>query len=113
MRNAVLGALIVAGLWMLVASAAGGRDRLATAGPIVSDGAGQELVTLATPVGDNRQMLTIVDPRTRAICVYHVELASGAIALKSVRNIHWDQQMTDYNTVAPLPGELQRMFGQK
>jgi hypothetical protein len=58
-------------------------------------------------------MLTIVDPRTRAICVYHVEMATGAIALKSARNIHWDLQMTDYNGVSPLPGELRSMFGQK
>lgn len=113
MRNAVVGALFVAGLWVLVAPAAGGRERVATAGPVASEGAGAELVTLATPVGENRQMLTIVDPRTRAICVYHVEMASGAIALKSVRNIHWDLQMTDYNGVSPLPGELRSMLGQK
>jgi hypothetical protein len=110
MRNVVLGALIVAGLWMLVADAAGGK--LGAGGPVI-EGAGQELVTLATPVGENRQMLTIVDPRTRAICVYHVETATGAIALKSARNIHWDLQMTDYNGVSPLPGELRSMFGQK
>ena len=113
MRNAVLGALVIASLWMLVAGVAGGRDRLAAAGPVASEGAGQELVTLATPVGDNRQMLTIVDPRTRAICVYHVELATGAIALKSVRHIHWDLQMTEYNTLAPLPREIQHTFGQR
>jgi hypothetical protein len=112
MRNAFLGALAIAGLWMLVAGAAGGRDRVSAAGP-ATEGVGQELVTLATPVGEKGQMLTIVDPRTRAICVYHVELATGAIALKSARNIHWDLQMTDYNGVSPLPGELRSMFGQK
>lgn len=112
MRNVMLGALLVAGLWMLVAEAAGGKAGVAAAGP-ATEGAGQELVTLATPVGENRQMLTIVDPRTRAICVYHVETATGAIALKSARNIHWDLQMTDYNGVSPLPGELRSMFGQK
>jgi hypothetical protein len=95
-----------------VSDAAGGKAK-AAAGAAATEGAGQELVTLATPVGDNRQMLTIVDPRTRSICVYHVEMATGAIALKSARNIHWDLQMTDYNGVSPLPGELRSMFGQK
>lgn len=113
MRNAILGALLVAGLWVLAAEDAGGRDRLAAAGTGYTEAAGQELITLASPAGENRQMLTIVDPRTRAICVYHVETATGVITLKSVRNIHWDLQMLDYNGANPLPAELRAMFGQK
>ena len=68
---------------------------------------------MATPVGDNRQMLTVVDTRTRVISVYHVDNASGAITLKGVRNIHWDLQMVEYNGVSPLPGELRSMLGQR
>ena len=109
MRNAMLGALLIAGLWI---AAEAGRSQLSAAGPTV-EAVGHELVTLATPAGDNRQMLTIVDPRARAICVYHVETASGAIALKSVRNIHWDLQMVDYNGVSPLPGDLRSMSAQR
>jgi hypothetical protein len=111
MRNALWGALGIAGLWMFCAETSGGRDRLSAA-PAVTEGAGHELVTLSTPVGENRQMLTIVDPRTRAICVYDVD-PTGRIALKSVRNIHWDLQMLEYNGVSPLPGELRAMSGHK
>jgi hypothetical protein len=98
---------------MVCAEVSGGRERLSAAGPVATEGAGHELVTLSTPVGENRQMLTIVDPRMRAICVYHVEAATGAIALKSVRNFHHDQQMIEYNGVSPLPSELRSMLGQK
>ncbi len=111
MRNAVWGALLIAGLWMICAETSGGRHRLSAAGPVATEGTGHELVTLSTPVGENRQMLTIVDPRTRAICVYHVE-PTGQIALKGARNIHWDLQMLDYNGVSPLPEELRSMLGQ-
>jgi hypothetical protein len=112
MRNALWGVLLVAVVWMIGTEASGGRERAAVAAPAATEGAGHELVTLSTPV-ERGQLLTIVDPRTRAICVYHVEAASGAIALKSVRNIHYDLQMLDYNGVSPLPGELRSMLGQK
>jgi hypothetical protein len=117
MRNVVLGALFIAGLWMASVGVAPGRERLSasttgTQGP-GAEGCGQELITLSTPAGDNRQMLTVIDPRTRAVAVYHIDTPSGAITLKGVRNISWDLQMVEYNGVSPLPGELRSMLGQK
>jgi hypothetical protein len=109
MRNAILGAVLIASLWMVAA----GMDRLSAAGPVPGV-AGRELITMSTPIaGDKGQMLTIVDPQLKTICVYHVDAASGAIALKSVRNIHWDLQMGVYNGVNPLPSELSSMAGQR
>ena len=119
MRNLVLGAVLVAGLWIAAVGVAPGRDR-ALAGPVgpaaplgSAEASGRDLITLATPAGDNRQMLTVIDSRVRVVSVYHVDVASGAITLKSVRNIHWDLQMVDYNGVSPLPGELRSMLGQR
>jgi hypothetical protein len=113
MRNAVLGSLFIAGLWMASVGIAPGRERLSASAASPVEGCGQELITLSTPAGDNRQMLTIVDPRTRAVAVYHVDVPSGAITLKGVRNINWDLQMVEYNGVSPLPGELRSLLGQK
>jgi hypothetical protein len=113
MRNAVLGALFIAGLWMASVGIAPGRERL-SANPLPgAEGCGPELVTLSTPAGDNRQMLTVVDPRTRVVAVYHIDVPSGAITLKGVRNINWDLQMVEYNGVTPLPGELRSLLGPK
>jgi len=42
----------------------------------------------------------------RAMSVYHIELASGKITLKSVRNIYGDLQIDDFNAEAPLPRDI-------
>ncbi|MBX7165567.1 MAG: hypothetical protein K1X74_04395 [Pirellulales bacterium] len=68
------------------------------------------ITTLATSLADGRQVLTVIDGQTRAIAVYHVDLASGSITLKGVRQISWDLQLTDFNSGHPLPGEVRAMF---
>jgi hypothetical protein len=73
MRNMVLGVLLIAGLWMAAVGAAPGRERLlagqvapvSPAAPV--EASGRDIITMTTPVGDNRQMLTVVDTRTRVI----------------------------------------------
>jgi hypothetical protein len=40
-------------------------------------------------------------------------LGKGDITLKSVRNIHWDLQMVEFNTEAPLPREIRSMLDQQ
>ena len=58
-------------------------------------------------------MLTVVDPRQRVLCVYHIDLATGKIALKSVRNIQWDLQINDLNNENPLPQEIRSLLDQR
>ena len=110
MRAAVLG--IVGGLTLLIvwgivfpeasfpeANAqrpAAAPDRAATA----------DLITLSYDAGEGRQQLTVVDPRTRVVAVYHIDRATGALSLKSVRNVHWDLQIEDYNSANPTPREI-------
>jgi hypothetical protein len=47
------------------------------------------------------------------MCVYHIEKASGKIAMKGVRNINWDLQLTYYNNDNPLPREIQALLEQR
>lgn len=72
----------------------------------------QELIALSAQLADGKQQLTIIDPRQRVVSVYHVSPTSGEIALKSVRNIHWDLQMTQFNSNAPLPEEIRNVLMQ-
>jgi hypothetical protein len=72
--------------------------------------AGSELITLTAMVSDKVQQLTVIDPRLRVMSVYHVELATGAITLRSVRNITWDLQLRVFNGVAPLPQEISALL---
>lgn len=66
-----------------------------------------QLIALSFDLGDGRQQVTMVDPRQRVLAVYHVDKASGGIALKSVRNVQWDLLMEDFNSAgAPTPREV-------
>jgi hypothetical protein len=74
---------------------------------------GTELIVVPTALGEKGQMLTIVDPRQRALSVYHIDLVTGKIALKSVRNIQWDLQVTSFNNEIPLPLEIRSGLDQQ
>ena len=70
------------------------------------------LIALAT-VDEQRQQITVIDPETRVLGVYHIELSTGEVTLKSVRNIHWDLQMTEFNGTRPLPDEVRSILEQR
>jgi len=79
-----------------------------------SDVEGTELITVSAMIGEKGyQQLTVIDPRSRVMSVYHLELATGAITLKSVRNIHWDLQLSQFNGVSPLPHEIRAILEPK
>jgi hypothetical protein len=64
------------------------------------------VITLTTPVDNARQQLTVIDPRTQVMSIYHLELTTGKATLMSVRNIRWDLQVVEFNGVSPLPSEI-------
>jgi hypothetical protein len=64
---------------------------------------------VAGPAGDHRQQLAVIDPETRSLAVYHIDTSSGEISLKSVRNIHYDLRMSEFNGTSPLPREVRSM----
>ena len=57
--------------------------------------------------------MTVIDPEKHVLGVYHIDLTSGEIVLKSVRNIHWDLQMGEFNGTKPLPQEVRSMLEQR
>jgi len=75
--------------------------------------AGGELITHTVVVNDKIQLLTVIDPRARAVAVYQIDTASGAIALRSARNMVWDLQLTEFNSANPLPREIRTLLEQK
>jgi len=115
MRKVVLGALV----GMVSAIAVCGVfpcrvEALAQRGsPSVSRGSGGDIIALSETVDGKYQQLTVIDSRSRVMSVYHIDLASGKIALCSVRNFHWDLQMLEFNGTKPLPREVQSMLEQR
>lgn len=63
-----------------------------------------------TPLDDRQQVMLIVDPQLRNAAVYHVDGPSGALVLKSTRNITWDLMVGDFNAQEPKPAALRRML---
>jgi hypothetical protein len=119
MKRTILGILVGVGFVMAAAALAEQRgevlpQRAAPAMPVPAAVAGTELIVVPTALGDNvHQMLTVVDPRQRVLSVYHINIATGKIALKSVRNIQWDMQINDLNNEDPLPQQIRSLLEQK
>ena len=113
MRSAVVGGAftvaIVAGLiigWMTTSHADAQRPVQGLSRPL--DDA--SLVAMSDDVDERRTQLTIIDPQTRALVVYHIDKTSGEVSLRSVRNFHWDLQMDEFNGKNPLPREIRSLL---
>jgi len=114
MKTVVFGALAGAGLVMAVLSARDCRSEgYAQQATPHRTGAPGELIVVPVPAGDKGQLLTVIDPRLEVMSVYHIDLASGKISLRSVRNFHWDLQMTEFNGDTPLPREIRSLLQQR
>jgi len=72
-----------------------------------------DLIVVPTPVSEKGQSLVVVDPKARVMAVYQIDLATGKIALQSVRNIQWDLQMVYLNNENPLPQEIRALLEQR
>jgi hypothetical protein len=97
------GGLLVAAIMIL-----GSRDLAAerAARPTTDPGS---LWISDTPLDDSRRLLIVVHPSNRHAAVYHVDAASGALVLRSTRDITWDLMVDDFNAQEPRPSALRRM----
>lgn len=114
MKRALLGALVCAGLVMAVAGAFDPPNsvfaqRMTTPVAATSDGG---LIALPS-AAERGQQITVIDPKSRVMSVYHVDAATGRIKLMSVRNITWDLQMMQLNSENPEPQEIRSLLEQR
>ena len=118
MRNVVLGTVVgFVVVWMFSSSEPRPNQLFAqiypaTAGADAVSASG-DLIALGSDVAEGRQQVTVIDPRSLVMTVYHIEHATGTISLKSVRNIRADLLMDEYNTASPLPREIRAILKQK
>ncbi len=114
MRTAVLGGLVGAVLVIALGMVTTGPNPvLAQRSPGAQPAPAGDLLAFATPLGDQHQQFVVIDPKTRVMSVYHIERASGEIALKSVRQIEWDLQLAEFNGVSPKPREIRLLLEQR
>lgn len=69
-------------------------------------GDGSSLASHLIPGENQVHTLVLVDGRTKRICVYHINTASGVSTLKSARDVRYDLQLEDFNTDKPTPREV-------
>jgi hypothetical protein len=72
-----------------------------------------ELIALSCEAVEGRQQVTLIDPKARVMSVYHIDRSTGKITLKSVRNVHFDLLMEEYNGTSPSPREIRALLEQK
>lgn len=72
--------------------------------------AADSLWVSTTPLEGNRQLLMVVDQQRRALAVYHIDTASGAVTLRSTRALGYDLQLEDFNATDPRPAALKKML---
>ena len=56
------------------------------------------------------QQLLVLDSRTRALAVYHVDRNSGQVVLKSARNLQADLLLDEFNSGEPSPQEIRSLL---
>ena len=112
--RSMLAALVVAASGAALFALLGGSDTALAQKPSLPnitqcDG----VIAFSEKVENKYQQVTVIDPKQRVLCVYHISLVDGQIALKSVRNFHWDTQILEWNSANPLPKEIQALLEQR
>ena len=54
------------------------------------------------------QLLTVVDMELKRIAAYHMDMLTGDLKLLTVRDIHEDLMVNQYNALPPLPSALKQ-----
>ncbi len=67
------------------------------------------LVTNFQTAATGPTTLTVVEPQTKIVAVYHIIRETGEIQLKSVRNINGDLTLEAFNTGSPSPADIRKM----
>ncbi|HHM12118.1 MAG TPA: hypothetical protein ENJ16_01090 [Planctomycetaceae bacterium] len=82
-----------------------------TAEPPAAAGAANDLIALSHPAEGHFQQVTVIDSKRRVMGVYHIDLRTGQIELKGVRDFSWDLKMEEFNGGSgPAPSEIRAMF---
>jgi len=101
---------VVAGVLALAAMFGwpGGGGELAAQRPAAGQRGGP-LWLSDSALEDGRRLLVVVDSETRHAAVYHVD-PTGALTLRSARDISWDLLLDEFNGQEPKPATLRNML---
>ena len=69
-----------------------------------------EIIALLGAVTEGQQVVLLIDPEERSLGSYHVDVKSGQVALRSVRDFRWDLQMDEFNGKEPSPEQIKALL---
>lgn len=98
-----------AAVGIVLTAAAVATSQVPAARP-TSTGAAAGLWISDSALDDGRRLLVVVDPATRHAAVYHLDVASGSLTLKSARDLTWDLSLDEFNAQEPRPAALRKML---
>jgi hypothetical protein len=120
MRYAVLGLMFATGLLLGfgMVQADGpqlfGQRPAASTAPVpagnVRTAQAADCVALLSDGNGGPQQLLVLDARSRALAVYHVDRSSGQVVLKSARNLQADLMLDEFNSGEPSPQEIRSLL---
>jgi hypothetical protein len=112
MRVAAIAVLLAAAIVVVACGVTVGRQNAYAQRHTGPSGGVQdvELIAFTSDSAEGVQQLIVIDPKTHVLSVYHVPRSTGQVTLKSVRNIHWDLQMDEFNGEAPSPREIRSLL---
>jgi hypothetical protein len=112
MKKTILGFVVGVGLMFALFGEFGPRNDLFAQRVQPSSTPGGDLVVIPF-TSDKGHLLAIVETKLHTMSIYRIDAATGKIALKSARNIHWDLQLTEFNNEAPLPQDIKALLEQR
>ena len=108
MRALGLGALVGGAVTLALATSRTAGDSTPLAYGTFSPGAQHGLIAHFAAGEGKPHTVAVVDPQQKVLAVLHVDATTGAISLKSVRNLSWDLQMPQFNSDSPSPQDVRR-----
>jgi len=71
--------------------------------PAPAGGEATGTIAFTSPAGNNGQLLTLIDTRTRSFAVYRIDPTNpkGTVKLEAVRQYQWDLKLAEYNNLPP------------
>jgi hypothetical protein len=117
MRRAVLGSVVLVGCVIAAVAATPDRpDGIPPRGVPVHfypNAANSDLIVVSANVRDQYQQLTIIDPKSRRMAVYHADFATGVPVLRATRHFEFDLELEAFNGKDPLPDEIRTLLSPK
>ena len=69
-----------------------------------------DVVALLGAVAEGQQTVLLIDPKERSLGSYQVNVKTGQVTLRSVRNFRWDLLLDEFNGKDPSPEQIKALL---